>query len=163
MLHTQISHPSKYRRSNWSPEESDTVKVIMTRKVFKLNPRMKTISALEVMIEKDIGSVLVLNKTKIVGIITERDIVREITKSFDYLNKPLAITAKKTVLTVKPSTPVWEAFALMLKNKIRRLPIVKNGKLVGIITERDLFKWAVKVAYEPNIPEDRRKLLVRNP
>src|ERR1700730_5036980 len=135
----------------------------MTKTAVTLPPSKKTIDALDAMVEKDIGAVVVVESGKITGIITERDIVREITKSFDYLERKLLETSKRSVITVEPKTPLWEAFALMLKNKIRRLPVVKNGKLVGIVTERDLLKWAVKVAYEPNIPEDLRKLIAQNP
>ena len=144
-------------------EDRDTVSEVMTKTVFTLPPSKKTIDALDAMVKRDIGAVVVVESRKITGIITERDIVREITKSFDYLDRKLLETSKRTVITVEPKTPLWEAFALMLKNKIRRLPVVKNGKLVGIVTERDLFKWAVKVAYEPNIPEDLRKLIAQNP
>jgi CBS domain-containing protein len=144
-------------------EDRDTVSEVMTKTVFTLPPSKKTIDALDAMVKRDIGAVVVVESRKITGIITERDIVREITKSFDYLDRKLLETSKRSVITVEPKTPLWEAFALMLKNKIRRLPVVKNGKLVGIVTERDLFKWAVKVAYEPNIPEDLRKLITQNP
>ena len=144
-------------------EDKDTVSEVMTKTAVTLPPSKKTIDALDAMVEKDIGAVVVVESGKITGIITERDIVREITKSFDYLERKLLETSKRSVITVEPKTPLWEAFALMLKNKIRRLPVVKNGKLVGIVTERDLFKWAVKVAYEPNIPEDLRKLIAQNP
>jgi CBS domain-containing protein len=141
----------------------DTVRSIMSKTVFALPPSKRTFDALNLMIEKDIGSVPVIDGDKLYGIITERDIVRKITASFDYLNHPLSDTAKKLVVTVSPDTEVWEAFTLMLKNKIRRLPVVsKSGKLVGIVTERDLFKWVVEVAYEPEIPEQIKKLIKRN-
>jgi CBS domain-containing protein len=146
-----------------SSRTQDTVKSLMSKKVLGLSPSKQTFDALSLMIEKDIGSVPVLRNGKLFGIITERDIVREITKSFDYLNQPLSKTAKKLVVTVTPETEIWEAFTLMLKNKIRRLPVVtKEGKLVGIITERDLFKWVVAVAYEPEIPNEIKKLIKRN-
>jgi CBS domain-containing protein len=144
-------------------DDKDTVNEVMTKTVFTLPPSKKTIDALDAMVKRNIGAVVVVKGEKIVGIITERDIVREITKSFDYLDRKLVETSKRPVITVEPKTPLWETFALMLKNKIRRLPVVKDGKLVGIVTERDLFKWAVKVAYEPNIPEDLRKLIAQNP
>jgi CBS domain-containing protein len=135
----------------------------MTKTIVSLSPNRKTIDALDTMVKRDIGSILVMEKGKLVGIITERDIVREITKTFDYLDRPLSETGRKNVISVKPTTPLWEAFALMLKNKIRRLPVVKGAgkKVIGIVTERDLFKWAVKVAYEPNIPDDLRKLIAQ--
>jgi CBS domain-containing protein len=135
----------------------------MTRTVFTLSPKHKTIDALNLMVKNDIGAVVILDEGKVVGIITESDIVREITKSFDYLDRKLAETGKRSVITVSLNTPLWEAFAILLKNRIRRLPVVKDGKLLGIVTERDLFKWAVKVAYEPNIPDDLRKLIAQNP
>ena len=135
----------------------------MSKTVYTLPPIKKTVDALDVMVKKNIGALVVVERGKIIGIITERDIVREITKSSDYLDRRLSETSKRSVITVDPKTPLWEAFALMLKNKIRRLPVVKNGKLVGIVTERDLFKWVVKVTYEPNIPEDLRKLIAQNP
>lgn len=131
----------------------------MTRSVFTLSPNRKTIDALNTMVKKDIGSVPVVDKGKLVGIITERDIVKEITKSFDYLDRKLSDTAIRDVVTVSPDTPLWEAFAILLRNRIRRLPVVRKGKLVGIVTERDLFKWVVRVAFEPNIPKDLLKLI----
>ena len=82
------------------------------------------------------------------GIITERDIVRRITKDFEYLNRRLRETATKPVVTVSPDTPVLAAFALLLKKKIRRLPVMEGGELLGIVTERDLFKWVVEVGHE---------------
>ena len=134
----------------------------MTKRVFSLGPENRTIDALEAMVEYDIGSVPVVDQDKIIGIITERDIVKEITKSFDYLQKPLSVTGKRDVVFATRATPLWEAFATMLRNKIRRLPVLENGKLVGIVTERDLFKWVVRVAYEPNIPEDLKGLIESN-
>jgi CBS domain-containing protein len=140
--------------------EQDTVKSLMSKKVFGLPPSRRTIDALNLMVKKDIGSVPVLLRGKLYGIITERDIVREITSSFDYLNQPLAKTSKKNVVTVTPQTEIWEAFTIMLKNRIRRLPVLTDGgKLVGIVTERDLFKWVVQVAYEPEIPDEIKKLI----
>jgi len=142
--------------------ERDVVESLMSKKVFSLTSSKKTFDALTLMIKKDIGSVPILQRGRLYGIITERDIVREITNSNDYLNRPLSETAKKPVVTVTPNTKIWEAFAVMLKNKIRRLPVKqKNGKLVGIITERDLFKWVVEVAYEPAIPDEVKTLVKR--
>jgi CBS domain-containing protein len=138
---------------------SETVSEVMTKTVSTLSPTKKTFDALNMMIKHDFGSVVVTDRGKVVGIITERDIVRKITKSFDYLNRPLSETASKAVVSVSLDTPIWEAFALMLRKKIRRLPVLKKGELAGIVTERDLFKWVVKVAYEPNIPDDIKKLI----
>lgn len=140
--------------------EQDTIKSVMTRKVFTLTPKHRTIDALNLMIKYDIGSVPVVQKGKLFGIITERDIVREITASFDYLNRPLSNTSKKKVITVGPDTEIWEAFTVMLKNNIRRLPVLgRGGKLAGIVTDRDLFKWVVQVAYEPSIPDEIKELI----
>jgi CBS domain-containing protein len=50
----------------------------------------------------------------------------------------------------------------MLRRKIRRLPVVQKDKLVGIVTERDLFKWVVKLVYEPNIPDDLKSLVAQS-
>lgn len=145
-----------------SQGSKDTVREIMSGNVFTLGTQNKTIDALDAMVQHDIGAVPIVDKGKLVGIITERDVVKEITRSFDYLERKLSDTAKRTVVTVTPTTPLWEAFALLLKNKIRRLPVVEDDKLVGIVTERDLFKWVVRVAYEPNIPEDLKDLVVTN-
>lgn len=136
---------------------------IMSTSPYSLSSKRRTGDALDLMSEADIGAVPIFERGKLVGIITERDIVKEITKSFDYLNRPLGVTARKQVVTARVDTPVWQAFVLMVKNNIRRLPVMKGSKMVGIVTERDLFKWAVRVAYEPNLPKDLKRLLEQKP
>ncbi len=105
---------------------------------------------------------MVVKDSEVVGIVTERDIVTKIMSPRIDLNKPISKIGSKPVVTAAPDTKVWEAFTLMLKGKFRRLPVVEAGKLVGIVTERDLFKWVVGVIYEPNIPEDVAALIAKS-
>lgn len=139
---------------------SDSVSKIMSRRVYTLSPKNKTLDALNMMNKHGFGSVVIVERGKVAGIITERDIVQKITKSFDYLDKPLSETASKPVISISSDMPVWAAFALMLKKRIRRLPVINGNKLIGIVTERDLFRWVVRIAYAPNIPDDIKRALV---
>lgn len=142
---------------------NDTLASIMSKKVQTLSSDAPIKNALKLMKKFAIGSIVVTSDSKIVGIITERDIVRKMSQSGGIdLTKPVIDIASKPVVTAEPSTEVWEAFTLMLKRKFRRLPVVQDKKLVGIVTERDLFKWVVRVVYEPNIPDDLAKLILQS-
>ena len=69
----------------------------------------------------------------------------------------------RKVFGMPPSKRTIDALNLMIKNDIGSVPVVtKAGKLVGIVTERDLFKWVVAVAYEPEIPNEIKKLIKQN-
>jgi CBS domain-containing protein len=65
----------------------------------------------------------------------------------------------KPLVTIGPSAQVWEAVEQMVRKDIRRLPVIGGDKIVGMVTERDVFRWVIRVAYEPNIPEDLKKLV----
>jgi CBS domain-containing protein len=135
----------------------------MTRTPVTIGPDAPVRKALQVMIRKDIGSLVVVKRGKPIGIITERDVTRRSLrparagkKAYDM---PVTSLMSRPLTTVLPSTPVWDAFEKMVTRKIRRLPVVQKGRLVGIVTERDLFKWVIRVFYEPNIPKRIRKFL----
>jgi CBS domain-containing protein len=64
--------------------------------------------------------------------------------------------------TVTPGIEIWRTFELMLKLGVRRLPVVEDGKLIGLVTEKDLTRWVLRSFYEPNIPAEI-KSLVNNP
>jgi CBS domain-containing protein len=140
----------------------DTVAAVMSSKPVTIEADAPVRKALQVMIKKDIGSLLVVRDGKPVGIITERDVTRrslrpaKIKGTYD---RPVARSMSRPLVTVPPSTPIWDAFETMVTRKIRRLPVVEQGRLVGIVTERDLFKWVIRVFYEPNIPERIKKFL----
>ena len=74
-------------------------------------------------------------------------------------DRPVTSLMSRRLITALPDTPVWEAFEKMVTRRIRRLPIVEKDHLVGIVTERDLFKWVIRVLYEPNIPSRIQRYL----
>ena len=142
----------------------DTVDGVMSLTVWTIEPEAPVESALKLMAKHDVGCLVVARGGEVVGIITERDIVRKmIGKGWKGLKQPVIEIASRPVISISPDTKVWEAFTTMLRKKIRRLPVEDHGKLVGLVTERDLFKWVVGVFYEPNIPEEFRKLVAQNP
>lgn len=144
--------------------QDDAIEKIMSRTVQVVSPKETVERALAVMVTQDIGSVMVGEGGKLSGILTERDVVKMLGREgAKALQEKVGDVASRPLVTVSPDTQVWEAFTLLLRKKIRRLPVMNGEQLVGIVTERDLFKWVVRVIYEPNIPEDIKSLLIQKP
>jgi len=113
----------------------------MPLEVINLSDDVYTASKL--MKEKEISSIIVLDEEKHpIGIITERDIVRRVVcDKKNASNTPVESIMSKPLVTVEYKANIDEAVAIMTKNKIRRLPIVKDGRLYGLITTTDLIKY----------------------
>jgi CBS domain-containing protein len=144
------------------PKPDDIIGAIMTRDPITIKFDAPIKKALQTLIRKDIGSLIVVKNGEAVGIVTERDVTRRslrAAKGKRFYEGSVNRIMNRPLITVPPSMPVWQAFETMVTKRIRRLPVVQDARLVGIVTERDLFKWVLRVFYEPNIPENIRKFL----
>jgi len=143
---------------------SQTVQLseIMTSKVITVDISERVEEALRLMVRYDIGSVVVVDKEKPVGIITERDITRAALRGDSMLKIPARSLMSRPLQTVSPDMEIWRTFELMLKLGVRRLAVVENDRLVGLVTEKDLTRWVLQIFYEPNMPAEI-KSLVSNP
>lgn len=115
---------------------------IMTRNFVFVSPETDLRECARVMVKKRVGSLLIKEGDSLKGILTEKDIVWAVVKKtkkglIEVLAKDLM---KRKVVTIKPSADITEACEHFRKKKIRRLPVVENGKLIGIITEKDILK-----------------------
>jgi CBS domain-containing protein len=97
--------------------------------------------ALKIFVEKRVGAVVVMEGEKIAGIFTERDMAQRV-GFFGISPGSVRIgeVMTKKVITVKPSQSVNDCMALMTENHFRHLPVVKNGRLVGILSIGDIVK-----------------------
>jgi CBS domain-containing protein len=114
---------------------------IMTSKPVTIAAKATVEEAAKVMREKDIGSLVVVDRGSPTGIVTERDLVTKVAAS-DL--QPSRVIVKdimtSPVVAIHPHEEVAEAAKLMSQRKIRRLPVVEEGKLVGMITENDIIR-----------------------
>jgi len=117
------------------------VRYLMSSPVVTIRPDATVYEAIKVMAEKRIGSLVVTENEEIKGIFTERDLIsRVLAKDLD----PKKTTVKEVMtpaplVTIDPDAEVSEAALLMVRRRIRRLPVIEDGKLVGIITAADLY------------------------
>ena len=92
----------------------------------------------KIMTENNVGSVIVIDNGKPIGIITERDIVRAIGRNKD-LNSKAEEIMTSSLITIKEDSPITGALSLMRSYNIRHLPVIDNeGNLKGIISIRDI-------------------------
>ena len=117
---------------------------IMTKHVVTSGPDNDLSEIASEMQRHKIGSVAILEKGKLIGIITERDFVRIVEQVGLLLNRNLAKHhMTKPVFTVQSDVPVTEITRLMKEKQVRHLIVVdKNGKMVGVISSRDLVNVA---------------------
>jgi CBS domain-containing protein len=141
------------------PHEEDTLRHVMTSPVTTMESNGTVAAAANIMVKHDFGSIVVVEGKKPVGIITERDITKQVIKGERVLKETVKNVMTKKLVTAPPNMPIQEAFELMLKNKIRRLPIIENNNIVGIVTVKDLMRWVLRVSYEPNIPKHIKMIL----
>ncbi len=100
--------------------------------------------ALQVMAEKNIGAVLVLEQGKLAGILSERDYARKvILQGRSSLNTPVKEIMTQQVFYVRPDQTIEECMALMTDKRIRHLPVLEDNRLVGVISIGDVVKAIV--------------------
>ena len=115
-----------------------TVTEYMSRELLVVNPELGLAAAASVMSQRRIGSVLVVENGRLIGIFTERDIVRAVSQDVMAMHEPVSDWMTRDPLTVVPGTPVDEARELMLEHHFRHLPVTQGEELLGIISMRDL-------------------------
>ena len=113
--------------------------------VVSVSPESKIISALQIMQEKNIGSVVVLDRGKYVGILTERDYARKVV----LLDKNSSDTSVAEIMTtdlpwIDRTTSLETCMMIMSEKNIRYLPVVEQGELMGIISINDLIRSTIK-------------------
>lgn len=135
------------------------VKEVMKRIVKTVRPEDTVKDAAKIMNELRIGSLVVVSGTgEVVGILTERDILTDVVatgKSADEVKISEIMTPN--IVTITPDRTLEEAADIMTENKIKKLPVVYEGRLVGIITATDL------IAYEKDLIKKISVLLAASP
>lgn len=115
-----------------------TAKDIMTTKVVTVKPSTSIADAARLLVRRKISGVPVVDekdKTKVVGILTEADLLAAPAGA-----KTVADVMKKRVVSVNSNTPVDEIAQILVKKKIKRVPVIDGGKLVGIVSRIDVLK-----------------------
>jgi signal-transduction protein with cAMP-binding, CBS, and nucleotidyltransferase domain len=93
------------------------------------------------MADKHVGSLLVEEKGKIVGIVTEQDMVRKgIAKLLDPATTPIEKVMETELVTISPDKDIFEALTMMRDYNIRHVPVIDKGKFVGFLTIKDILK-----------------------
>jgi CBS domain-containing protein len=128
---------------------------IMTEAAVTDRPDDTLAQAARKMWEQQTGSLLVLEGHDLLGIITERDVLRAVAAGTP-LDTPVSDLMSKDLVTVEPATSLREAAAIMSERWIRHLPVLDAGRLVGIVSQRDL---AGVLAGALNEPEDLHRLI----
>jgi CBS domain-containing protein len=106
-----------------------------------IGPNDMVYDAVKQMAEQSIGALLVMEGEKIVGIVTERDYARKIVLAGRSSKEtPVSVIMTMHVLCVGPLQTTEECMAIMTENRVRHLPVVEDGKLIGLVSIGDLVK-----------------------
>lgn len=120
---------------------ASVVRDIMTKNMVMIDYDKSALEAAKIMAEKGISSLFVVKDNRPVGIVTERDFIKKIcAEQLPVSEVKMSDIMSKILTTADPDTPIEVAVQRMVNHKIRRLPIMEGGKLVGIITVTDLAK-----------------------
>jgi CBS domain-containing protein len=117
---------------------------IMQREVVTVSTQDTFAHAARILQEHRISSVVVLDGERPAGIVTERDLVNVVATGADPTTLTVARQLSADLSTADPKTDIADAARLMADRQIRHLPVLDRGKLVGIISIRDLTTWAVE-------------------
>ena len=124
-----------------------TVRAILNAKghnVVSIEPDAKLSAAIKILSERRIGAVLVMSGTHVEGILSERDIVRVLgQRGAAALDDPVSAVMTRKVVHCRPSDTVAGLMEVMTSGKFRHLPVLENGRLVGLISIGDVVKLRV--------------------
>jgi CBS domain-containing protein len=126
---------------------SGTISEILNNKgshVWTISPNATVFDAIQMMADKNIGAILVTEGDKLIGIISERDYTRKVALK-GKMSKQTAVheILSGQVFTVTPDHTVEQCMHLMTENRVRHLPVLEEGRMVGIVSIGDLVNWII--------------------
>lgn len=116
---------------------------VMTREPITINPETNLLECAKKMVRKRVGSLPIINKKKLVGFISEKDILWALVKKTkEDLSKIKSIDiSPKKIATIKPLSTIEEAVSKMKKFKFDKLPVIHKKEFVGIVTIKDILNF----------------------
>ncbi|HSK55105.1 MAG TPA: CBS domain-containing protein [Jiangellales bacterium] len=118
-------------------------------------------AAAEIMWRQQTGSIVIVEGGELVGIVTERDVLKVVASGQDVAKTVVGDVMTTGVITVGPDTPIRDAARTMAQHWIRHLPVVADGELVGIISQRDVTGIFAALWRDAGFPEIDTDSLVR--
>ena len=115
-----------------------TVGEVMTRSILVVDPSATVAEAATIMGERPAGSVLVMDGERLLGIFTERDIVKVLGQHSDAAVHPVSEWMTSEPMTIRGDTPTAEALRTMVERGFRHLPVIEGDAVVGVVSMRDL-------------------------
>ena len=120
------------------------VSEVMTKEVVTVGPHYNVADVASLMDAKGIGSVIVLEEERVMGILTERDILKVIGAGEDPKNVAAHEALIGDLYTIAPDASIEDAASQMTQARVRHLPVIENDQIVGIISIRDVVRWSAR-------------------
>ena len=120
-----------------------TIHDLMTSEVLTVAPEDTVGEAAEKMVARGVGSVLVSDYGRLIGILTERDLLRAVADRIHSSEARVREWMTPEPITVSPTTPAEDAARTMLEHGFRHLPVVENERTIGIVSLRDVLDWSL--------------------
>ncbi len=112
--------------------------------VWSIQPEATVLEAIQVMADKNVGALLVLKDDRLLGVLSERDYTRKVVlKGRSSKDTPVRDILSGRVVSVSPDHTVDECLRLMTEHRIRHLPVMDGGKVLGVISIGDLVNWII--------------------
>jgi len=113
--------------------------------IYSVSPKDSVLRAIEIMAERHVGALLVMDKGSLLGIISERDYARKvILKDRSSHDTPVSDIMSAPAITVTPEDTVHRCMEIMTEGRFRHLPVVKGGRVVGMLSIGDLVKAVIQ-------------------
>lgn len=128
------------------------ISLVKSQQVITLPSSTTVFEAAQKMAKHLIGSILVMDNERLVGIFTERDLLNRVAaKDLDLKKTSLAQVMSKNVTTVPLQETVENCFKKMESTKCRHIPIMDGNKAVGVVTMRNILEWLTKEIEDENV------------
>ena len=129
-----------------------SLSIILARKgsaVWSISPDATVFEAIQLMADKNVGALPVVDNSRLIGIISERDYTRKvILKGLSSKDTAVRDIMTREMLTASPSDSIQDCMRVMTEKRVRHLPVLEGTRMIGIVSIGDVMEWVISAQAE---------------